>query len=80
MRVDDKTLDAICDSLDHQGHMAGVEAIRQLRGLLHNLEVAANTVDYCYVNRPSNFAAALRDLRDAATAARRTDRESGVTP
>ncbi len=37
---------------------------------LHRLEVTANSAAYCYSNRPENFAAALRDLRDDAESAR----------
>lgn len=37
---------------------------------LSNLEVAANTVAYCYFKRPANFAVALRDLEFRAEEAR----------
>lgn len=37
---------------------------------LQTLEIAANTVNACYTRNPGNFAAALRDLREYAEAAR----------
>lgn len=37
---------------------------------LRDIEVGANTVDGCYSRNPGNFAAALRDLREYAEAAR----------
>lgn len=42
----------------------------QLVQALSNLEVAANTVSYCYAKRPANFAAALTDLEFRADEAR----------
>lgn len=42
----------------------------ELKDALHRLEVAANTVSYCYTNRPENFAVAMRDLVDEAARAR----------
>jgi hypothetical protein len=46
-----------------------VAAAPELLEALRRLEVAANTADYCYRNRPENFAVALRELEiDAATA------------
>lgn len=38
---------------------------------LEALEVAANTVQRCYIHRPENFAYALRELELQATEARR---------
>jgi hypothetical protein len=37
---------------------------------LHRLEVAANTIAYCYRNRPENFAMALQSLEQDAEHAR----------
>lgn len=42
----------------------------ELVAALKNLELGANTVDACYSRNPGNFAAALRDLREYAEAAR----------
>ena len=47
-----------------------IAAAPELYAALHRLEVTANSAAYCYSNRPENFAAALRDLRDDAEAAR----------
>lgn len=41
-------------------------AIAELVESAIRLEVAANTVSYCYSNRPENFAVALRELQDDA--------------
>lgn len=43
-------------------------ALSKLRNAAHNLEVAANTVDYCYDRRPENFAVAMANLRNDAIA------------
>jgi len=43
---------------------------QRLKEALHRLEVSANTVKYCYSNRPENFAAALMSLQDDAESAR----------
>jgi len=45
------------------------EENKSLRGevaLANDLEVAANTVIYCYDKRPENFAQALASLKEAA--------------
>jgi len=42
----------------------------RLRKALEALEVAANTVVYCYAKRPENFAAALKQLQDDSEWAR----------
>jgi hypothetical protein len=49
----------------------------ELLSALHALEVAANTVAYCYEKRPENFAAALRDMQEAADAARAISAATG---
>lgn len=49
--------------------LAAADAARMMV-ILHNLEMAANTVDYCYLRRPENFAAALKSLNDEAANAR----------
>jgi hypothetical protein len=49
----------------------------ELAKALHALEVAANTVAYCYEKRPENFAAALRDMQEAADAARAISAATG---
>lgn len=47
-----------------------IKQYKELADKLHNLEVAANTVVYCYTKRPENFASALKELEEAAAAAR----------
>lgn len=47
-----------------------VAAAPDLLKALRDIEVGANTVDGCYSRNPGNFAAALRDLREYAEAAR----------
>lgn len=42
------------------------ERIDSLEAQLHELEVAANTVAYCYDRRPENFALALTSLEREA--------------
>lgn len=49
-----------------------IAAAPDLLKALRDIEVGANTVDGCYSRNPGNFAAALRDLREYAEAARRT--------
>jgi hypothetical protein len=47
------------------------ETVRaQLAEALHNLEVSANTLQYCYSQRPGKFAAALTQLAADAERAR----------
>ena len=45
-------------------------AAPELLEALADLELSANTVDGCYTRNPGNFAASLRDLREAAEKAR----------
>jgi hypothetical protein len=40
------------------------DELAKVRELLRAFGVAANTVDYCYRNRPENFAVALRELME----------------
>ena len=53
-------------------HEALVAAARRL-------EVAANTVVYCYTRRPENFASALQAMNDDAAALRDVLAEAGAT-
>lgn len=56
---------------DGKRHVSEIAAqLVELRERLRALEVAANTVDYCYGRRPENFGVALRDLKDEAAKAR----------
>lgn len=47
-----------------------VSLIQKLRVALCNLEVAANTLQYCYDNHPKNFAHSQQNLIEAAESAR----------
>jgi hypothetical protein len=42
----------------------------QMVAALKNLEVAANTAQYCYDHKPENFAFAMSDLAEVAETAR----------
>jgi hypothetical protein len=47
-----------------------IAASPDLLAALRDLEIGANTVDYCYWRHPHKFSAALRDLREYAEKAR----------
>ena len=49
---------------------ASDDELTKTRDALRRLEAAANSVAYCYSNRPENFAGALQSLQDDAVAAR----------
>ena len=57
-----------------------IAAAPDLLAALRNLEVSANTVDFCYTRHPDNFAVALRDLREYAEAARAAIAKAEGTP
>ncbi len=46
------------------------QAAPRLLAALQKLWVSANTVAYCYENRPENFAVALKEMEEAADEAR----------
>lgn len=46
------------------------ESEKKLAEALGRLEVSANTVAFCYTERPENFASALADLEADAESAR----------
>ena len=61
------------DRMNAAAHLRALEANRQmLVEALSRLEVAANTVAYCYEKYPANFAVALSEMKDDAEAARTT--------
>jgi uncharacterized alpha-E superfamily protein len=47
-----------------------IAAAPELLEALRDLELGANTVDYCYSHNPKRFCEALRDLREYAQTAR----------
>lgn len=61
----EREIDNLRAALAERGRMLGEAA-----GKLRNLEVAANSVRYCYDKHPKNFAAALESLRFDAESAR----------
>lgn len=73
---------------NYDRHLANIEeAIRRLASAsapdlyaaLADLEVCANSADYCYTRNPGNFALALRELRDSADRARATLQKARAT-
>ena len=66
--------DHVTDIVDGPCVICALDAAKaradKLEDALRDLEVCANTVDYCYCRRPSNLASALVDLRESAEKAR----------
>lgn len=72
----------VAEAMKYAGKSGRLEAkVDRLAEALKDLEVCANTADYCYSKRPENFAVALRELRDSAersrAALRDHDQEGG---
>lgn len=57
-----------------------VNSHAELVKALHNLEVSANTVRYCYDKRPENFASSLMQLEEDCEHARAALTAAGEQP
>ena len=56
----------VAEAVKYAGKSGRLEAnVDRLAEALKDLEVCANTINYCYTRNPGNFAVALRELREA---------------